>query len=132
MVYEFVSEGIRGKLNKLIIYTQTEEPGIYNLAFGDKDELTGEIDDKIVSNNGDSTKVLFTVASTIYTFTQKFPDAIVLIRGSTEARTRLYKIGISNNLSIISKDFDVFGLSNYRWLKFESHVKFDAFLIRKK
>ncbi len=38
----------------------------YNLAFGDYDEISGEINDHKITNNGDSLVVLATVASTVY------------------------------------------------------------------
>ena len=44
---------------------------VYNIAFGDKDNTTGNIDDTIISNNGDSEKVLATVAATVYAFIDK-------------------------------------------------------------
>ena len=56
--YEFISEGTKGQIPKRIQFTLVNRQGIYNLAFGDKDPNTGEIDDKVVSNNGDSEKVL--------------------------------------------------------------------------
>lgn len=110
MVYEFVSEGIHGKISKLVIYSKTNLYNFYNLGFGDKDEETGNIDDDVVTNNGDSEKVLATVAATLYTFTQQFPDAMIFATGSTKARTRLYRIGISNNIAAIEPDFEIFGL----------------------
>ena len=45
--------------------------GYYNLAFGDFNEETTEIDDNIITNNGDGIKVLATVVSTLYAFTGK-------------------------------------------------------------
>ena len=110
MVYEFISEGINGKISKLIIYSETHLHNFYNLGFGDKNEKSGAIDDEVVTNNGDSLKVLVTVASSLYAFTGKFPDAMVFATGSTEARTRLYRIGRSNNLEAIETDFEIFGL----------------------
>ena len=84
----------------------------YNLAFGDYDAVTDSINDKIITNNGDSQKVLATVASTVYAFTGKYPNAWVFATGSNEARTRLYRMGITNNLEELKKDFYVFGLRN--------------------
>jgi hypothetical protein len=48
-------------VNKIIKFSETALKGYYNLAFGDKDDETGEINDRIVSNNGDSEQVLATV-----------------------------------------------------------------------
>ena len=133
MVYEFISEGIKGKIPKLVIYSETHLHNFYNLGFGDKDEHTGEINDSIVTNNGDSEKVLATVAATLYEFTSKFPDAMVFATGSTKARTRLYRIGITNNIESIKPDFEIFGLTNEKeWVAFETKKEFEAFLIKRK
>jgi hypothetical protein len=70
MVFEFVSEGIHGEVSKLVVYSETHLHNFFNLGFGDKNKLTGEIDDEAVTNNGDSEKVLATVASTL-SFSQK-------------------------------------------------------------
>ncbi len=83
----------------------------YNLGFGDKDAITDDIDDTVITNNGDSEKVLATVTATLYTFTDKFPEAMIFASGSTTARTRLYRIGITNNLDVINVDFEIFGLT---------------------
>ncbi len=132
MVYEFVSEGINGKIFKLVIYSETHLHNFYNLGFGDKDEISGNIDDAIITNNGDSEVVLTTVASTLYIFTDTFPDAMVFASGNTRARTRLYRIGITNNLEMIEKDFEVFGLEGDAWYPFKKGVEYEAFLAKRK
>ncbi len=133
MVFEFMSQGIRGIIPKLIIYSETHLHNFYNLGFGDKDEITGQIDDEVVTNNGDSEKVLATVASTLYTFTDKFPEAMVFVTGSTKARTRLYRMGISNYLEQIAEDFEVFGLvEGENWQPFQKQIEFEAFLVKRK
>lgn len=132
MVFEFTSEGTHGSIAKLVVYSETHLHNFYNLGFGDKDEITGQIDDIVVTNNGDSEKVLATVASTLYIFMEKFPDAMVFATGSTKARTRLYRIGISNNIIEIQEDFNVYGLLNDNWQDFQKQTKFEAFLVIKK
>jgi len=82
----------------------------YNLAFGDYDEISGEINDQKITNNGDSLVVLATVASTVYAFTNKYPNSWIFATGSTDVRTRLYRMGITNNLVEIQADFHVFGM----------------------
>ena len=64
--YEFVSEGPRGTIRKLIEFQETYDSGLFNLAFGDKDPLTGEMDDLSISDNGDVQKVLATVVAAVY------------------------------------------------------------------
>ena len=132
MVFEFISEGIRGSIPNLIIYSQTHLHNFYNIGFGDKDETTGQIDDEVVTNNGDSEKVLATVASTLYIFLDKFPDAMVFASGSTKAKTRLYRMGISNNLPEIENDFEVYGLAGESWEPFQKQTEYDGFLVIKK
>ena len=88
------------------------QENVYNLAFGDYDEEVKGIDDKAITNNGDSLKVLATVASTVYAFVEKHPKSWIVAPGSTEARTRLYRMGITNNLAEISDDFLIFGYTN--------------------
>ncbi|GLU56938.1 DUF6934 family protein [Dyadobacter frigoris] len=63
MTFQFVSDGNKGLIHKLVKYQPTNLKGLYNLAFGDKDLETGEIDDKVISNNGDSEKILATVVA---------------------------------------------------------------------
>jgi hypothetical protein len=70
-----VSEGPKGKIAKLVQFGETNFKGLYNLAFGDKDLITGEINDSVISNNNDSEKVLATVVATVYAFTDKYSDA---------------------------------------------------------
>lgn len=132
-VYHFVSEGPKGRIKKMIIYSKTENERIYNLAFGDYNKETDSIDDLSVTNNGDSLKILATVASTIYSFMDKYPDSYIFATGSTRARTRLYRMGITNNLAEITKDFFVFGLcSNDEWEGFIVGEDYEGFLITKK
>jgi hypothetical protein len=108
--FEFISEGPKGEIRKIVEYTELSVRNIYNLAFGDYDLVTDGINDKVITNNGDSLKVLATVVSTLYSFTAKYPHSWVFATGSTEVRTRLYRMGITNNLEELKKDFYVFGM----------------------
>ena len=77
------------------------------MAFGDKDQNTGEINDNVISNNNDSEKVLATVVATLYAFTDRHPDAYIMAIGSTKSRTRLYRMGITKYLDEIKKDYQI-------------------------
>ena len=132
MNFQFTSIGPKGHIPKLVMYSKTPTKGIYNLGFGDRDPLTGKIDDTVVTDNKDSQKVLATVASTVYQFVKKYPRAWIGAVGSTKARTRLYQMGISNNLEAITTDFVVLGNKNGEWELFEKNVTYDAFLITHK
>ncbi|GAA4072637.1 hypothetical protein GCM10022389_17550 [Flavobacterium cheonanense] len=111
-IFEFESIGPKGKIIKLVQYTEMNIKGYYNLAFGDLDVKTREINDGVITNNGDAIKVLATVVSTVYAFTGKYPDAYIFATGSNDARTRLYRMGITNNLEELKNDFYVYGLRN--------------------
>ena len=78
--FEFISEGPKGKIPKLIQFSPTNLKDLYNLAFGDKDLKTGEIDDLTISNNADSEKILATVVASVYAFTDKNPDVWIYAR----------------------------------------------------
>ena len=132
-VYEFVSEGPKGYIKKMVQYSDTGTENVYNLAFGDFDEETNTINDFSITNNGDSLKVLATVASTVYAFIEKYPDAWIFATGSTANRTRLYRMGITNNLEEIKSDFDVYGLRTDTniWEEFIIGEDYEAFLITK-
>ena len=108
--FMFESVGRKGKIKKMVQYTEMSVEGFFNLGFGDYNEETNEIDDEVRSNNGDGQKGLATVVSTLYAFTNKYKQSNVFATGSTEARTRLYRMGISNNLEELKKDFYVYGL----------------------
>lgn len=132
MVFEFTSEGPKGNVTKIVQYSETNLKGFYNLGFGDKDEKSGEIMDDIITNNSDSQKVLATVASTAYAFTDKYADSWIYATGLTKARTRLYRMGITNNLIAIQKDFYVYGLKDSKWQKFKKDLEYEAFLVKRK
>lgn len=130
--FEFFSEGPNGKIKKLVAYEPfAENPTLFNLGFGDLSPM-GEIDDLVVTNNGDSQKILATVAQTVYRFFDKHPGCFVYATGSTRARIRLYRIGISNNLAEITRDFKIFGLIGDAWEIFEKGKEYEAFLLTKK
>lgn len=87
----------------MIQYQKTNEPDLFNLAFGDKNMT--HFDDTAISNNGDSEKVLATVVASLYAFFDKYPQAFVYATGSTQSRTRLYRMGISKYYHEMIKDF---------------------------
>lgn len=130
-VFEFISVGSKGEIPKLIIFSETHLKDFYNLGFGDKNLTTGDIDDKVVSNNGDSDKVLATVVSAVYAFTDLNPNTWVYATGSTKARTRLYRMGISKYYEKIKKDFELYGLIDDKWIEFDEKINFEAFVVKR-
>ena len=131
-VFEFVSVGVKGKIVKLVQYTPTNYKDLYNLGFGDKNAETGDIDDTVVSNNGDSEKVLATVIATLYAFTDKYKEAIVYATGSTKSRTRLYRMGITKYLIEVQKDFELYGEVEDGWEEFLKDKEYLGFIVIRK
>ena len=80
----------------------------------------------------DTEKVLATVVSSVYAFTKDNPENIIYATGSTGARNRLYRIGISKHYDDAIKDFDIYGLRDEEWVKFEKNVDYSAFLAKRK
>ena len=132
MVFEFISEGPKGRIPKLVKFSETNLKGLYNLAFGDKDLETGNINDTVISNNGDSEKVLATVVASLYAFMEKHPDSLVYATGSTKARTRLYRMGITKYIVEVEKDFEVLGQRGNGWHPFKKGEDYEAFLVKRK
>ncbi len=131
LTFEFISEGPKGRLLKVIQFTEIE-PGIYNLAFGDADRATGTFNDAVVSNNGDSEQVLATVVGAVHVFCQHHPTAIVYATGSTPARTRRYQMGLNRFLPLIVEHVDLYGERGEDWEIFQKEVSYTAFAARLK
>lgn len=107
--FSFISEGKNGKIEKVIRYEKITDD-VFNLGFGDKDPITGKINDKVVTNNGDTEKVLATVVSTVFTFTERNPNAYIYATGSNHVRNRLYRRGITKYLSEALDTFAIYGM----------------------
>lgn len=130
-VFEFNSEGKNGTIPKLISFDQTDLEGFFNLAFGDLNKETGNINDFAISNNGNREKILATIVASVYSFTNKYPSAWVYATGSNKTRTRLYRMGITKYLTEIKKDFSIYGMRNNEWQFFNKGIEYDAFLVRR-
>jgi hypothetical protein len=131
-VYEFVSEGRRGSVAKVIQYLGSLVPNECCLVLADTDSITGGLDDSGITNNGDTKKILATVLWSLDDFTKRNPNALIYIIGNTASRTRLYKINISNNLIEISKLFTVQGLKNGEWEDYTIGNSYEAFSFERK
>ncbi len=127
-----MSEGPKGKIEKVVQFTLIYEDNLYNLAFGDRSYLTGQIDDKVVTDNDDSEKVLASVVAAIYAFCDKKPNALIYATGSTAARTRLYRMGINKYYDIVQEDFMIFGQTESEWEQYISGKNYEAFVVQRK
>lgn len=134
-VFEFISEGPKGSILKGVYFSKMKVKGlnnVYNLAFGDKNIDSGDIDDQVITDNQDRDTVLATVANTVVLFSKYHPKAQIFITGSNPARTRLYQMAISKYFDELSKTFVIKGFINNNLLPFEKNVSYIAFLISRK
>jgi hypothetical protein len=138
-IFNFTSVGNKGNFTKVVAYTPTKNPSIYNLGFGDlKYDLPTKkyiIDDQVTNDNGDIRIVLATVAKTAYEFTTVNPHITVFLRGSDSRRTNTYKRAIMLNLEELSETFDIFGAriinNEIEDEPFDYKKDFDGFLIKR-
>lgn len=129
--FEFLSEGPIGTVKKVVFF-QRHDHHLYNLAFGDWDELTQRMNDLARSNNKDRDKVIATVAYSVMEFLIHYPGAFVVAKGSTPARTRLYQTGINKYWPEISKLYVIEGFINQGWESFRKNTNYQAFLFYKR
>ena len=130
-IFDFVSEGRNGRIPKRIEFTPTEIPGIVNLAFGDIDG-DGEINDYPISNNGDRNKILSTVAFATDIYLNKYPERWIYFKGSTEERTRLYRMAIGLNFEELRLKFDIYAEQTGGFFPFQKNTPAFGLLVKKK
>ncbi len=137
LFFTFLSQG-EEVIPKAVAFSPIEKSGkkYYNWGFGDLviDDKTGEffVNDKIESNNGDVKSVFYTVISTLSTFFDVHPNAIVYIEGSNQQRTKIYNGLIIRHWRHISPFYNVMGFNNGKIKPFRSDMAFDYLLISKK
>jgi hypothetical protein len=129
VTYEFLSEGPKGTIKKVVVFQELDQ-GVFNLAFGDWDEIHQRIDDTTRSNNNDRDKVLATVASTVVDFIKHYPDAVIVAEGITPGKTRLYQMGINQHWKEARQIFDIRGSQNGNWTTFKPGNNYEAFAVK--
>jgi len=130
----FCSNGPNGRIRKSVKFQHRPDVGqnVYNLSLGDYDYDTGLFDYSIVSNNGDYKAILRTVAEIVEVFVNSHAQAIIVIRGLTMSRTRLYQMGIALAWLEIKERYEVWGRLANKWSPFEKGVNYEEFLVFKK
>ena len=131
--FEFISIGHNGSIRKKVLFTPTRMPNVYNLAFGDVNEK-GELDDLTISNNGDRNKILASILKVVERYTNRIPERYVIFRGSTEQRTRLYRMAISLYFEELSEIFEIYAdvSGDLKFVWFRKGLIVKAFLIKRK
>jgi hypothetical protein len=99
LIFAFHSEGVKGKILKIIIFTLKED-GQWNLAFGDW--KNNAINDSIMTNNQDVVKVIGTVAKATYAFFENHPAATLEINQLMRSE-KFYIILFFNDIFVILK-----------------------------
>lgn len=133
-MFAFQSVSAEKTISKLIAYQCIDEDRqIFNLALVDKSS-DGTVSDLAISNNQDMETVLATVVATIPEFFGTFPAGIIYFRGSTLARTRLYRIVIAKYWDQIQAVHEVLGqLSDSNIPEpFEPNRTYTGFYLRQK
>ena len=132
-IFEFISSGRRGHIRKRILFQPTDFQGVYNLAFGDLNP-EGEIDDQIVSDNGDRNRILATIVRSIDLYTTRYPRRWVYFTGNTNGKARLYRMAVTLHFEELSEKFEIYcrvdGIPEF--LRFQKGVDVSGFLIKRK
>lgn len=128
--FEFYSKGPNGSIKKVIRLSPRNINGTtyFNIGFGDYHDATNSVSDQTISNNGDTNRILATIAQAVLDFMEYYPDMMVYAVGSTPARTRLYQIAITTNWEKINDTITVFGLKDGVWKPFSKNINYEAFL----
>ncbi|AXY74823.1 hypothetical protein D3H65_12885 [Paraflavitalea soli] len=133
--FQFVSEGPKGKVTKMIQFTQTLNENIYNLAFGNL-RNDGSVDDETTNDNGDRNKILATVAGTVYEFSAGYPERFIFFCGTTPQRTRLYRMALTINMEALKNDFHIYGvlrgMDTFERVAFRKGVDYFGFMVKRK
>lgn len=104
---------------------------LFNLALVDQND-DGTLDDLSISNNQDMARVLATVIRTMYYFFDSHPTATIFFAGSTPSRTRLYRLAISQNISLFEETFTIKGLLNDKAELYQANIPYEGFTIQLK
>ena len=133
--YKFFSEGVKGRVEKIVRFQSfsTNVGEFMNLGFGDWDENTQSMNDKVTSDNKDTDKILITVAHIVLNFTAKFPNTEVYAEGSTPGRNRLYRMGINRQYTMINRMFHIFGITEDNEIEpFVNRSDYKGFVVKPK
>jgi len=131
-VFYFTSEGKNGEVKKIIAFTATIQPNIYNLGMGDILPDGKLVDDLVVTNNGDRNKVLATVVYALYLYTKRYPDRWVAFKGSTPSRTRLYRMALNLYFTELNKYFHIYSIVDGKTQPFSGTQEATVFFIKGK
>jgi hypothetical protein len=128
---DFISTGKHGERLKRVWFMPSNIENIYNLVFGNL-IAEDEVDDFSVNDNGDRNKILATVAQAVNKYTKRYPERMIYFIGSTQSRTRLYRMAIGLNFEDLSLTFDIFAKTTNGIVPFCKNMEVIAFFIKRK
>jgi hypothetical protein len=129
-MYEFVSTGKKGKIHKVVQFTEFYD--YVNLGLGDR-LPNGKIDFKTVTDNGDVSMIMATVVQIILKYTRYFPQNTISIYGSNKIRMLLYERAIRNNYKELNVFFDIWGIREDHVKEvFNPSISYFGFLVKRK
>lgn len=158
--FAFISRGSQ-HIIKLIDYDYAglyNDTSTFNLAFGDYDYKTGQIDDQANTANGDAYQVLNTVLNSIPLFFKEYPRHALMIRGSDSGaaftkkciagckkkckaaivcknqnrRINLYNNYVNINYDLLVSEYDFTGGHEHTVEPFLRNKKYDTIFLLKK
>ena len=127
--YTFESIGKKGVVQKTITFSSTDKPGYYNLGLGDINTETGKVEDSVVTDNGDTAKIMATVYEAVRLYSHRYPDRAIFIAGNSPSRNRLYRIAINHSILDIIEEFSVYGFKSDHWELFKPVEQYEYFLV---
>ena len=130
--YWFVSTGSRGDIYKAVLFQPLPEPHRFNLALGDINLQTLEIEFEELSANGDARKVFATIAEIVKEYTARHPQREIFVAGNTDDKKRIYSFLTAWYLNEIREDFRVWGaFSGEDFEPFEKDKVYYSILVKR-
>ncbi|MDY0254993.1 MAG: hypothetical protein RBR30_11375 [Tenuifilaceae bacterium] len=133
--YYYFSIGEKGCIKMVAQFIKSPVKRIYQFRYGviENTNGVGVIDEYIVVNNNDTSKILNTIVWILYNFTNSFPECLIRFSGSTKVRTRLFLMWLTRNWDFANKYFIIFGSnSNEKWVRCKYSIRYSAILVKKK
>ncbi len=132
-VYWFVSTGKQGDIYKGILFQPLLEPNRYNLAMGDIDLRTGQMEFDELSGNGDARKVFATIGNIVQEYMDIHPEREIFVSGNTDDKKRSYSFMTGWYLEEIQADFEVRGaFEGQPFEPFEKDKVYYSILVKRK
>ena len=130
-MYWFLSSGINGNVLKVVTIDEMEIENRFNIGLADF--INEDLNYSHISGNNDLDIILGTIVKIALDFTSTFASCELFVTGNTPAKTRLYQIKVSNNLSAIKELFEVAGMNeDGNFVSFVKGEKYHGILLIKK